>query len=221
MKRLALVLICSFAVEASAQDINLGRVSTSQPHIAHVHTGLDHAFTATLGYDYVLPLAGRLLLTGAELTLPWAEPDLGDYQLRLTGAAPLLELGGWKLSARLGPTLRGADTAAANMTSLGVDTRFTFGWYAQLGFVAAQLGVDWTATTHITNSDAYRARVYADARDGWYWSTGGTLYAALLGGFSFGRWGVTLRGGVPRALNLDSQTIPFFALIGASYALPL
>lgn len=221
MKWLALVLVCMFAVEASAQDINLAALSSSQPHIVHVNTGLDHAFTATAGYDYVLPLDERLFLIGTEFTMPWAQPDFGDYQLRLTAAASLVERGGWTLSARLGPTLRGADTALANMRSLGTDARITFGWYARRGFVATQLGVDWAAATHITNSDAYRDRIYADAKDGWYRSTGGTLYATLLGGVSFGSWGVTLRGGMPRALNFEPQTIPFFALIGANYALPL
>jgi len=219
MKRFIVILICSFAIEASAQELNLATVSTARPHIVHIGTGLDHAFTATVGYDHVVPLFGRVFLSGIELTVPWAQPDFGDYQLRLTAATALLTFGGWKLSARLGPTLRGADSALANMTSVGVDARLTGGWYARRGFVAGQLGVDWVAATHITNSDAYRDRVYADARDGWYATTGGTLYVALVGGVSLGSWDVTLRAGVPRALDFGSQTIPVFGVLGVSHAL--
>ena len=221
MKRLALMLVLSVAVTASAQELNLAAVSTARPHVVHLSTGLDHGFTATLGYDYAAPVAGRVLLAGAEVTVPWAQLDPRDFQLRLTAALPVLQRGGWKLSARLAPTLRGADNALANMLSLGLDARVTGGWYGQHLFVAGQLGVDWVAVTHITNSDDYRARVYPEARDGWYRAQGGTLSAALLGGLSFGPWGVTVRAGVPRGLDFGEHTIPFFAQVGASYALPL
>lgn len=213
-----LVLAAASAGAASAQELNLATTSTDHPHIVHVGTGLDHAFTAELGYDHVLSVSDRLLIAGVELATPWAEPDLGDVQLRIGATMPLLERGPWKLSASFAPTVRSADSAAARMISLGADLRLAAGYFARRGFVAAEAGVDWAAATHIRSSDEYRMRIYPDADDGWYRATGGTIRAGLQGGVSFSSFDVVMRVGRPFAIDLGTQTIPFYAMVGVNVA---
>lgn len=212
------VIAAAAPTDALAQELNLATTSADQPHIVHVRSGLDHGFTAELGYDHVFALSDRLLIVGAELAMPWAQPDLGDLQLRLGAAMPLVERGPWKLSARLGPTVRSADTAAARLISLGADLQLAAGYYARRGFVAAAAGVDWAGATYIRNSDEYRMRIYPDAEDGWYRNTGGTIRAGLQGGLSFSTFDVVLRAGRPFAIDLGSQTIPFYAMLGVNIA---
>jgi hypothetical protein len=216
VKRFLVILICAFASEASAQELNLATTSTERPDIVRARTGVDHAFTAELGYVRVVALPDRVLLVGADLVLPWATPDLGDVELRLGAAAPVVEHGPWKLVARLGPTLRSAETVVSRMIALDLDARLAAGYHARRGFVAVEAAVDWAAATHVTHSDAYRDRVYADAMDGWYRSTGGTLRAGVYGGLSFERFDLVLRAGRPFAIDGGAHTIPLYATLGVN-----
>jgi hypothetical protein len=218
MKRLVLLAALAPSTTALA-DTNLATTSTDRPHIISVRTGLDHALTGQLGYDHVLApraLGGRLLILGADLTMPWARPDLGDLALRLGATMPLVESGSWKLAARLGPTVRTTDNALARMVAVGADAELVGGYYRRRGFVAAEAGIDWAAATHITNSDAYKMNVYPDAQDGWYRSTGGTIRAGVQGGLSLSSYDIVLRVGRPIAIDLDAQTIPFYAMLGVN-----
>ena len=210
--------IAASATEASAQELNLANTTVDRPNLVHVRTGLEHGFTAQLGYDRVLSVSDRMLIVGFELGMPWAEPDLGDVQLRLGASMPLVERGPWKVSARLGPTLRSADTAASRMTSIGADLRVAAGYYRRRGFVAADAGLDWAAATYIRSSDEYRMRIYADAEDGWYSSTGGTIRAGVQAGVSLTRFDVVARAGRTFAIDFDSQTVPFYATLGLNFA---
>src|SRR5262249_45483220 len=159
-----------------------------------------------LGYVRVIDLSGHRLFLSGELELPTASADFGDYRLRLGASTILLgeHARRWRLAGALSPTLRATSNALANMTSARADVRLTGGWYSEGGFVAAEAGLDWSAATYISNSAAYRM-TYPGAQDGWYDSTGGTIYAGLVGGLSFGHWDAILRVGVPRAVDLSPQ----------------
>ncbi|MDX2089442.1 MAG: hypothetical protein SFX73_16435 [Kofleriaceae bacterium] len=215
----ALLLVAVLASTAHADELNLANTTPARPHIVSVRTGLDHAFVAEVGYDHVFGLCDRVVIAGLDIAVPWAGLDVSDFQVGLGATMPLLERGAWKLLGRLGPTLRGTDTAAAQMTSLGLDARISGGYFRTRGFAAAELGVDWAATTHISHADAYREQVYPDAQDGWYRATGGTLRAGLYGGVSFGNVDAVLRVGRPFAIDFAEQTIPFYVTLGANVAL--
>jgi hypothetical protein len=215
----ATVLLGTIAVEASAQELNLYDASAERPNVVWANTGLDHGLVGEIGYARVLESGRRRFFVGGDFEMPWAQPDFGDFRLRADLSAVLLGRTGdrWHLALALCPTLRETTNVLARMTALGADTRLTGGWYAPAGFVAAEAGVDWSASTYIANSDLYRRVAYADAKDGFYGNTGGTIYAALVGGLSFDNWGVVLRGGMPRGIDLQAQNLPFFATLGVSY----
>ena len=218
---LAALALAAPAVEVSAEEINFATLTAERPNVVEARTGLDHAFVLELGYRRVVEWRGRQLLFGGDWAFPWASPDFGDFRVRATASASLLRGSGsgWKLVASLSPTLRATQNAAADMHALGADVRLTGGYYRRW-WCAGEVGLDWAATTHVSHSGAYRETVYADARDGWYTSPGGTFYAGGNAGVSIKSVDVMLRVGHPRSLDLAQQTVPFFVLVGVNVALP-
>jgi hypothetical protein len=215
----SVVLALAMARWAPAQELNLARTTPERPNIVSVRTGMEHALLGEVGYRRVLEWQDRLLLVGGDVGMPWARPDLRDYRLRATVGLPF-GWERWKLAAWLSPALRGTENAVSELAALGLDSRLTGGYYARRWFGAAELGVDWVAATHVTFSDAYRSHVYSRARDGWYRTPGGTVYAGLQAGLSFSSLDVVLRGGIPRTTALEAQTVPFYLTVGVNVTLP-
>jgi len=215
----SVLLALAAATKAPAQELNLANTSTARPRIVEARTGLDHALLGEVGYRHVLAWQDRQVFVGGAVAVPWARADLGDYRVRATVGLPL-GTEHWKLAGWLSPTLRGTQNAASRMTALGVDSRLTGGYYARRWFVAGEVGLDWVATTHIAFRDAYRTRVYAGAKDGWYRLPGGTAYAGLHGGVSFSSFDLVLRAGHPRTTALEQQTVPFYLTAGVNVTLP-
>jgi hypothetical protein len=215
------IACAALAAPAVAEEVNLATATAERPNLLLVRTGIDHAFVLELGYRRVVEWGGHAILLGGDVTLPWASPDLGDFRARLGAAATLYgDSGrGWKLVGSLSPTLRATQNAAATEHAIGADVRLTGGYYGSW-WCAAEIGLDWAATTHVEHSAAYRDTVYADAKDGWYANPGGTLYAGMNGGVSIGSVDLAVRVGVPRTMGLQSQAIPFFALVGVNVAMP-
>lgn len=223
MKRLVMTasvaLVLAVAADASAQELNLANTTAARPDIVELRGGLDHALLGELGYRRVLTAQGRQVFLGADVAMPWAKVDAGDYRVRATIGAPL-GTEHWKLAGWLSPTLRGTRNAASEMAALGVDVRLTGGYYAPRWFLAGEAGLDWVAATHVTFSDAYRTRVYSGAKDGWYRLTGGTAYAGLQAGLSFSSFDLVLRAGHPRSDLLEQQSVPFYVTAGVNVSLP-
>ena len=214
----SVVVALAAARGVPAQELNLAATSAERPSILLVRTGVDHAFTGEVGYRHVLAWGDRQLFLGGDVIMPWAKLDLRDYAVRATAGLPL---GGrhWKLAGWLSPTLRGTGNAGADMTAIGADLRLTGGYYARGWFLAGEAGIDWVAATHIAVTDAYRTRVYAGAKDGWYGLPGGTVYAGLDAGLSFSSFDLVLRAGMPRTTSLAEQTLPAYLTIGVNLAL--
>lgn len=222
MSRLAGVVsavVLAAATGASAQELNLATTRVDRPSIVAARAGVDHALLGEVGYRHVLAWNGRQLFVGGDVAIPWGEADVSDYRLRATVGMPF---GGerWKLAGWVSPTLRGTENSVSEMAALGVDLRLTGGYYARRWFVAGEAGLDWVATTHIAFNDAYRTQVYADAKDGWYGTPGGTVYTGLHAGLSFSSFDVILRVGHPRTTALDPQTMPFYVTLGVNVSLP-
>jgi hypothetical protein len=218
LARIASVALAAVAAAgASAQELNLATTSTARPNVVMLRTGMEHAFVGEVGYRRVLAWGDQQLFVGADVALPWAEPDLGDYRVRATVGAPLGRHH-WKIAGWLSPTLRGAGNVASDMTALGVDVRLTGGYYARRWFTAAEVGADWNVATHVAVRDAYRTRVYSGAKDGWYGNPGGTTYAGLQAGLSSSSFDVVLRSGLARTTALDEQTVPFYLTAGVNVA---
>ncbi|HUJ28688.1 MAG TPA: hypothetical protein VLW85_21855 [Myxococcales bacterium] len=212
--------VMALAGAAAAQPINFGAVPAEQTHVVQVSGGLENAFVASVGYGRGLSLAGRALVLTGDFTLPWAAPDLRDFEARVGVIAPVVESAEWKLSVELRPLVRGTSNQIARMTDLGLQSGLVLGYYTTRWFGGCELGLDWAAATYIESSARYRELDYAGAKDGWYASTGASLRGGLFGGHSFGRVEVVASAGEWRDLHLRPSTVPFFAAIGVSLRLP-
>ncbi len=223
MKRLVMTASIALALAAttgaSAQELNLATTSVARPDIVELRGGVDHAFLGELGYRRVLAVQDRQIFLGADVAMPWAKVDAGDYRVRATIGAPL-GTEHWKLAGWLSPTARGTHNVASDMVALGLDVRLTGGYYARRWFLAGEAGLDWVAATHVTFSNAYRTQVYSGAKDGWYRLTGGTAYAGFQTGLSFSSFDLVLRAGHPRSDVLEQQSVPFYVTAGVNVSLP-
>jgi hypothetical protein len=203
------VLLAS-PLTARAQHLNFATLE-ADTNVVTVTTGAEYGLVLGAGYGRVVSVADRPIVLGAQLSLGWAEVDASDFVLRAGATAPILGDGRWKLIGGAGAIVRGTKNEIARMTNVGADVALLAGRYSPRWFVAAELGFDWAATTHVEHDEAYRMTVYADARDGWYTSPGGTARGGIQGGMSLGRHDVILRAG--RLIDVSGEP-PMFPLYG-------
>jgi hypothetical protein len=199
---------------ARAQEVNLARLGDPSANHVQLTTGAEYGLVAGVGYARAVPLAGRTVLLGADLSLPWAHLASGDWRARATALAPIAGGDGWTLAGMLAPVLRESSSDADRMWGLGLDLGVLGGYYAPGWFVSSELGFDWEIATHISHSDAYRQLVYADARDGWYSTPGGNFRLGLQAGLSFSRYDLVLRTGRLRSIQGDGPPMfPFYGTL--------
>lgn len=208
MTKLILIASLSIATPALAQDVNLSTVEEGT-HVVTLTTGAEYGLVLGLGYAYGIEVADQPIILGADASLQWAEVDASDFKLRAGALVPVLGYGKWKLATGATATVRGTDNPVSRMINVGADAQLLAGRYSKRWFAAAEVGFDWALATHIDHSDTYRMSVYADAKDGWYGNTGGTLRAGIQGGISFGGNDIILRAG-----RLQGAMVPWYATIG-------
>jgi len=185
VKTLLVIAIIATPLAARAQAVNFAALD--HPNVVSVSTGAEHGLVVGAGYGRVLALADRPILVGGDLTIGFAEADLGDFRARVGATAPIANHGAWMLAGRVATIVRGTDNAIAQMIDVGADTSLVAGRYTRRWFVAAELGFDWALATHITPSKEYRMDVYAD---------------------------VTLRAGRLMSITGDPTMFPIYATLG-------
>jgi hypothetical protein len=203
----SIVIILLLARVASA-DVNIASIA-DDTNVVSLRTGAEQGLVVGAGYAR----GWRHLVIGGELVMGFAEADPGDMELRATITAPLLRRGNWYVLGTLAPSVRRSDSAIAQMTALAGDATIHAGRYAPRWFAALELGFDAVFTTHIENSDEYRMQVYADARDGWYSTPGGTLRYGATAGVAIARYDVSLRAGKLRDIGGGDPLVPFYATL--------
>jgi len=194
---------------AHAQDINFGALE-ERANLVTVSTGLEYGFVFGAGYARAL---SRDMVLGGDVTLGWAEADLGDFRLRAGGQARLFGRDRWHLIGGLAATVRGTRNDISQMINIGTDAVVLAGYYAPHWFVAGELGFDWALATHVTHDEDYRMAVYADARDGWYGNAGGNLRYGLQGGVSLSRYDVILRAGRLLDVSGNAPMMPIYGTL--------
>jgi hypothetical protein len=198
---------------AQAQAVNFGALKETQPNSVHLRTGAEYGFVVGLGYARTLPFLDRTLVLSGDVTLPWAEFDVSDYQVRAGVMLPIVGPDRWKLIGGIAPTLRGTSNQISRMTSIGADLTLAGGYYAPHWFAAGELGFDLALTTHLHNTELYRSTAYADAKDGWYAAPGGNARLGVQGGASFGQYDVILRVGMLRDVAAEPPLFPFYGTL--------
>jgi hypothetical protein len=212
--RSVLLLAVLAARTAGAQEVNLARLGGEGQNRVSVRTGGEYGLVAGVGYSREVEALGRTMLLGADMTLPWAGLDAGDWRLRASALVPIVGGEHWKLAGIFAPTVRETTNDVARMTGVGVDVGAVGGWYARRWFAALEAGADWEIATYVKNSDRYRQIIYAGARDGWYRMPGGNFRLGLQTGLSFSRFDVALRAGRLLDVGGNSPPLPYYVTLG-------
>jgi hypothetical protein len=210
---IAVVLVSPLV--ARAQNVNVAAIADDS-NVMTVTTGVEYGFVAGVGYTRALRIADRQLLVGGDAALAWAEADPSDFRLSAGARMPLVDGARWKVLGGLAASVRGTDNDLGRFTAIAGDAAIVAGRYAARGFVAAELGIDTTLSTHITPSEMYRMDVYPDAKSGWYGATGSMLRVGLQGGVTIARYDVILRAG--RLLDTAGQPalMPIYGTLGVA-----
>jgi hypothetical protein len=206
--KILLVFLSLIPLTARAQNFAALRDDTN---VVTVQTGADYSFVLGGGYARVTSVADRQLVLGGDVTLGLGGVDVSDFRLRTGALVPLVDGERWKVVGGLAVSLRGTNNGLGRMTNAGTDVALLAGRYAHRGFIAAELGFDWALATHVSHGDTYRMNAYADARDGWYRSTGAMLRAGVQAGLTLARHDVILRVG--RLVDV-SGSAPLFPIYG-------
>jgi hypothetical protein len=193
--------------------VNRAALDPVQPNMVNVRVGADYAFVVGVGYSRGLAVGGRTLLLSGSLTAPWADADLGDYDVRIGATLDLVGRSRWGLVGGLGSSLRGTTNELGRLRSVAVDGVLVGGHWSPRWFATVEGGYDGAIATHLDHSDHYRSTHYADARDGWYGDAGSNLRLGVAGGVSFGRYDLVLRAGQARDREGHPQLLPAYATL--------
>lgn len=203
---------------AAAQELNLAAIRPGDRHVLSVGAAAEDAVVLSLGYSRLLPSTGRTFALTSQLDV--VPVDAANWRLRAGAAAPIASWGRWAAGGKALGIVRGASNQVNRMTNVGLETSVSGGFYDSRWFAAAEVGVDWAAATYIRHSDRYRQVVYAEARDGWYSSTGATVVYGLSGGYSFSNVDLVLRAGQRRDFRFETWMLPFYAGVAVNVRLP-
>jgi hypothetical protein len=209
---LAGAMLLAAPLTAHAQAIDVGALDPGTS-VVTVTTGADHGLVIGAGYARAVAVADRPIVLGGDLTVPWGDLDVGDFRLGAGARTPIVAHDRWRLLGGLAATVRGTRNSAARMIDVGADVSMVAGRYAPRWFAAGELGFDWAITTHVAVTDAYRMKVYADARDGWYGNAGGLLRAGVQAGLSFGRHDLILRAGRLLDVGGNAPMLPIYGTL--------
>jgi hypothetical protein len=205
------VLVVSIASSASAQW-NVARFDSTKVW-TYATFGLDPAFVATVGVSGVIGGRARVQL-GAEFGSVVAAFDMRDWRARAIGRTTVAHLGWFRVTGEEAVIARGTSNSIYSAVNVGASTAFTAGAYQRRWFFAAEAGFDKAIATRVTNSEWYREWYYADAKNGWYVSPGGTFHAGLIGGVNIGRLELVARAGQLRTEQLNAMNPPMYGTLG-------
>jgi len=217
MNRLtASLLLAIAALPASAQVLNPAHFG-DYGHLVHAGFGADGPLTIDAGYVHGL---GAPWVVGARVSLPLV-PEGADFELAGLVERGFLSSFGLGASTRLELALRNANTAVANTTDAGVHLGVRAGYFGERLSMAAELAWEKSLLAYVLPTERYRQQTYADARAGFYGSSGGLFRLGIAGGVRlFAGAELTLRTGIVRSERLGGMDfLPFYAQLGINWAL--
>ena len=209
------VLVVGLAQEAGAQW-NVARYE-SAPNRAYTLFGLDPSVVTTVGYARVVSISGHNIQMFGDGALAGGKMDVHDFRARLGAQSSILR---WKSVHLVGSATfltRGTQNSLYDGFNFGADFTGALGVYRRSWFSAAEFGFDKAIITHIKHSDWYRTYYYADAKDGWYLTGGGTFHYGLAAGLPLGRLEVAVRAGWQQTEDFNDLTPPMYGSLGVGF----
>ena len=212
---MGLVLVATLAQEAGAQW-NVARFG-SAPNSTYTVFGLDPSVVASLGYARVVAIKGHYVQMYIDGALAGGELDMHDFRARLGVQTSILRWRSVHLTGSAAFLTRGTENSLYDGFNFGADFTGSLGVYRRGWFSAAEFGFDKAIITHITHSNWYRTYYYADAKDGWYLTGGGTFHYGLAAGIPLGRVEVVGRFGWTQTEDFNDLTPPMYGSLGVGF----
>jgi len=183
----------------------------------------DPAPAITTGYaaGFKLEAINRTITVTGDISIPIFLLDLKHYRIQIGARVPVFNSQYWNVMNRFSLIQEGTDNSIYFGSSLGIEQGLLMGRFADKWYVAGEANYRKFLLMYMEHSDWYRENVYADAKDGWYGSTGGMFNFGIQGGYTFG--GIleaTLRLGIYKTEAFhDPIGLPFYANLGLAYHL--
>lgn len=214
------VLAASISIyynSAHAQVINWGSNYPGK-QMANLNVGAEYGMVGGAAYAHRLNVGPFPVWANIGLSTPAGQIFLDDYKLKAGGQARLAGHHKFHLGAGLHFLFRTVHTPYIKAQNFGGELSVTGGYYTSKWFLAAELGFDKAAATHIKHDDHYR-QAYPGVKDGWYEvPTGGNFNFGIQTGVSFGRNDLYLKAGMVRAQDLKSTPLlPMYAQLGYNF----
>jgi hypothetical protein len=208
------ILIAGSARPTRAQW-NIARIDSGKTWVYSSY-GLDPSVVGSVG---VARSIARLRETQVSADAGWvvAGLDVRDFRGRMGARSTALRWRSVRLTGAGELSARGTTNSIYRALGIGAATTWTLGMYRQGWFAGTEAGYDKNVATRITNSDRYRTYYYADAKDGWYGSTGGTIHYGLAGGVSLGPAEFMMRGGVLKTERFNDMVPPGYVSVGVGF----
>ncbi len=194
LRLLVAFTVSALAARDAAAQWNAGRSGADRNQV-YTTFALDPALVASAGYVRIVPLLGREWQLGLEAGVAGPDYDSRDFRARAQVRTTVLHWRSLRLVGSATFIARGTENAIYRGFNFGADFTGTAGVYRQGWFLAGEFGFDKAVITHVTHSDWYRQTVYADAKDGWYLTGGGTFHYGVTGGVALGRTELMVRAG--------------------------
>lgn len=221
MKKYILPVLMVLAGSAlRAQTVNWGGLQQNDKQFLHAHAGANYGMVFGIGYGYKLTGNRFPVIAQVEYSFPAGQQLFDDFKTKFGGQVRLVEVHDFHLSVKAQGVFRRYENELVRLLNWGVDMSGAVGYYCPRWFVAAEFGFDKAISTHFKHSDQYKSE-YPDVQDGWYQpATGGNFNYGLLGGVSFGKHDVTVKGGFLRAEDFKTKPLlPFYVQLGYNYRL--
>lgn len=212
---LSSLLVALLTQNAGAQW-NVARFETVQNR-AYTSFGLDPAWVPAVGYGRVVRLYGHNFHFAGDVGVVAAQMDTDDFRARLGVQTSLVKWRSLHLTGNATFITRGTENSIYQGLNFGADITGTLGLYRQGWFASGEFGFDKAIITHVTHSDWYRTYYYADAKDGWYLTGGGTFQYGLAGGISLGRTEFVGRFGWLQTEEFNDLVPPMYASVGVGF----
>lgn len=216
LRIIAALVVPALAARDAAAQWNVERFGSTRNQV-YTTFGLDPALVASVGYGRVVPMLGREWQLGAEVGVVAAAFDSRDYRVRMQARTTLL---GWRSLRLVGSAAfitRGTENSIYRAINFGSDFTGAAGVYRRRWFLAGEFGFDKAIITHVTHSDWYRSHYYAEAKDGWYLTGGGTFHHGVTGGVAIGPAEVALRAGWLRTEDFNDLMPPMYGGLGVGW----
>lgn len=212
------VLLSALATGEVAAQWNVARFGEgTERNRVYTTFGLDPSLVTTVGYGRVIPVFGHGFQLTGDAGVAAASMDTRDFRARIGAQTSLVH---WRSVHAVGSATfitRGTQNMIYRGFNFGADATGALGVYRPRWFAAGEFGFDKAIITHISHTDWYRDNVYADAKNGWYLTGGGTYHYGVSSGYTLGKAELVGHVGWRRTERWKELTPPMYARVGVGF----